>query len=154
MLLLHDLTPGVVRRSRSGGVCFSETNPPLVNSLSHLTGGRNKTNVSRGLQPVFVNLQLEPIALRSSVICPHVFLHEPYAIQHALRLAAEAVRELFRVGKRAADALDHPALAADVMRRAAMAGRKGALHLDAVADVESSHSACAPRPSSPRARLR
>ena len=75
---------------------------------------------------MFVNFQLQPIFFGASVIGPDFFLHEAHAVQHALGLAAEAVGELLGIGKAAADALDDAGLAADVVRRAAVARREAA----------------------------
>src|SRR5437868_4727605 len=113
---------------------------------------------------MLVDFQLDVVALWPGVVPPYIALPEPDAIEHALGLAAKAVGELLGVGKSAADALDDAALAADVVRRAPMAGRVRVLHRHAIADVvapsrgfgvraRQTHRGGAPRPSSRRARL-
>src|SRR4249920_500778 len=88
---------------------------------------------------MLVDLDLDEVVVRALVIRPHLPHREANPVEHALRLAAEAVGELFRIGESAADALDDARLAADVPRRAAVAGRIARSHSHAIAGVEAAH---------------
>src|SRR5262249_17751812 len=117
-------------------------------------GGRG----SCGLQPMLVDFHLDQVPVGPLVTPPYFTLVELHTVKHALGLAVEAVGELLRVGKTAANALDLANLPADVGGRAPVARRVGVLYAHAVADVEAplgrrrigtdarprSHSACEP----------
>src|SRR5262245_17974095 len=86
---------------------------------------------------MLVDLQLDEVLAGRAVAGPDLPLREPDPIKHPPRLAVEAVGELLRIGKAAADALDLAFLAADIGGRAPVAGRIGGLDADAVADLEA-----------------
>jgi hypothetical protein len=71
---------------------------------------------------VFVDFHLDQVVVRACVAPPYLALLELHPIEHAPGLAVEAVGELLRVGKTAADALDLSLFAADVGGRATVTG--------------------------------
>src|SRR3954462_116913 len=87
---------------------------------------------------MLVDFHLDEVFGPRIISGPDIRLPEPDAIEHAARLAVEAVGELLGIGKAAADPLDLALLAADIGGRAAMARRIHALDAHAVADVEAS----------------
>src|SRR5262245_62168782 len=101
-----------------------------------------------GFEPVLVELDIDRVACRAGVVGPHMLLVEAYAVQHLLGLAAAAVCQLLGIAELAADAFDDPPLAADIERRAQVAGRVAALDRDLVAGAEpGGHHAFSPADS-------
>src|SRR5690349_3787136 len=62
-------------------------------------GGLIFLSRSGRLQPVLVDFHLDQVALRPAVIRPHVLLRKAHPVEHALRLAVEAVGELLGIRK-------------------------------------------------------
>src|SRR5882762_517649 len=83
---------------------------------------------SRSLQPMLVDLDLDHVAIRTAIVGPNLFLPEAHAIERLRRQPIAHLRELLRIRERAAQALDLADLAADVVRRADMAERRGVSH--------------------------
>src|SRR2546430_2055339 len=102
-------------------------NPPPYQEV-----GKRK-QASRFLQPVLVNLDLDDISIRPAIVGPDVFLLETHPIERLRRQAVAHLRELLGIRECAAQPLDLAHLAADVVRRADMAERRGLSHAHAVA---------------------
>src|SRR5262249_44247955 len=71
-------------------------------------------------QPVLVNVHVHGVVVAALVVGPDVLLAETNPVELLLRIAVEAVAQLFRIVELAADALDHALLAADIKRRPPM----------------------------------
>src|SRR5690348_6831938 len=100
--------------------------------------------LSRWLEPMLINLDLDRVAGRALVIGPELALAKAHAIKRLRRRARPVVGELFGIGESAAEPLDLASLTADVPGRADMARRIGAAHGDARAGCKArrhAHSA-------------
>src|SRR4030095_9270367 len=97
--------------------------------MGFLSGGR--------LQPMFVDLDVDRIAIGAAVIGPNLALDEAHAIERLRRQAVAAEGQLLGVWEAAADAFDYAGLAADVVGRAQMARRIGAPHRHGIAGLEA-----------------
>src|SRR5688572_3590467 len=94
------------------------------------------------------NLDLDHVGLATAVVRPDFLLPEPNAVQRQRRQPAAHLRQLLRVRKRAADALDLADAAAYVVRRADVAEGIGLHHLHHLSDlVFSAGHATRPPPS-------
>src|SRR5438105_9001409 len=82
---------------------------------------------------MLVNLDLNYVCVCSAIVGPNVLLLEAHAIERLRRQPVAHLRELLGVREGAAQPLDLADLAADVVRRADMAERRGLSHAHAVA---------------------
>src|SRR5512147_874480 len=88
------------------------------------------------LQPMLVDLDVDRVVRRSSVIGPDRALCKAHTVEWERRQAIAAESKLLGVGEAATQPLDATALAADVEGCADMAGRKGAPHTHRIAGLE------------------
>src|SRR5690242_18133854 len=100
--------------------------------------------LSRWLEPMLIDLDLDRVAWGTLIVGPEFALAEAHAIKRLWRRPRPVVGELFGIGESTAEALDLAGLAADVPGRADMAGRIGAAHRDARARLKARSDAHAP----------
>src|SRR5207302_3351025 len=130
--------------------------PPAARAGSPPSAGSKSAadtclELSCRLQPMLINLDLDYVGRIAAVVGPHLFLHETHPVKRLRGQAVAHLRELFRIRKAAAHALDHACVAANVIGRAYMAQRIGLHdpHRIARAEAGLSHAArgassCAP----------
>src|SRR5829696_109715 len=89
-----------------------------------------------GLEPVLVDVGVQAVFGRTSVVLPEVGLSETDFVQGPFRQARVAVGELFRVRELADKGLYPPALPFEVRRGAYVAGLLRGKHPDPIAGFE------------------
>src|SRR5262245_42475969 len=92
--------------------------------------------LSGGFQPVLEDLDIDGVRRGPGVVGPDVLLLKADPVQPLRRQAVAAVGALLGVGEGAQHALDHAALAADVMRRTDVTRRVERLDADPLAGPE------------------
>src|SRR5689334_22350020 len=85
---------------------------------------------------MLIDLDVHRVAVRPFVLRPHVLLPEAHAIERLRGKPVAHLRELLRVRKAAAQALDLADAAADVERRADVAERSRSAHSHFLAPLE------------------
>src|SRR5882672_2777662 len=93
-------------------------------------GAKGNAERSCFLQPVLIDLDLHHVRIGTAIVGPYVLLLEAHAIERLRRQAVAHLRQLFRIGKGAAQPLDLADMPANVERRADMAERRGLAHSD------------------------
>src|SRR5262245_40021748 len=92
------------------------------------------------LEPVLVDLDFHVIVRSAAIVRPYLVLPEAHAVERLRRQAGAVVGKFLGVGKGAAQAFDHPDMAADVPGRTQVPGRIGAPHPHPVAGGEAGRS--------------
>src|SRR5215203_7029624 len=104
-------------------------------SSPHASGGRSRGSPF-GLKPVLVDVGVQVVCGRTSVVVPEVGLPEADLVQGPFRQTREAVGDLFRVGERADQRLDPPGLSLEVRWSAYVARLLRGKNPDKVAGLE------------------
>src|SRR6266446_4244761 len=92
--------------------------------------------MSGRLQPVLEDFDIDSIAGIARVRGPDLTLEKTHAVQRLFRQARAGVSQFLGIAICTAQALDHAALAADVIGGAHVADRIGGPHRDTVTAVE------------------
>src|SRR5215210_3206202 len=101
----------------------------------HASDGRSRGSPF-GLQPVLVDVGVQEVFGRTSVVLPEIGLSETDFVQVPFRQTREAVGELFRVWELADKRLYPPGLPLEVRRGAYVARLLRGKHPDAVTGLE------------------
>src|SRR4051812_10261473 len=89
------------------------------------------------VQPMLKDLDFHDVVLVSGIVGPYILLAEADPIERLRRKAVAHLRQLFRIWKAAAQALDRSGVAADIERRADMPERRGAANAHLLPDPEA-----------------
>jgi hypothetical protein len=85
---------------------------------------------------VFINLHFNYIGFRASVVLPDMRLLKAYPIQHTFWKAIEAIGELFRIWKYAANTLNFASFPSDIIGRSAVPRGMALFNDNMIANVE------------------